>query len=314
MQRGLAWYWFQWLTKVSICAAILFFCCVRAVYQFNRTVHAAVVAETIAWLPLEGPVPTPASPLCTPRLRCIRSDEDRSQRAELLPPAIEAASNPPMNYPEPRFEQGYKYYMVDRLGLFDMTHIRHGKEQMQEVLRQIRSGYVQLSFVTQESLTTGKRFRIIGFYRVRQNLTREQLNQSALGIVMDFEHLIELHQTPGSSYSLEDLPSDYIGYFLALHPHWSAEELLMRLDADQRPVGFNKVSAHLYKSFQRNEEFLPVPAPGEPPVSWPRLLYMEPIGPWNGYWVRTTFLVTPDERAWWQRWGDWGLKAYDVML
>ncbi|MEZ4681214.1 MAG: hypothetical protein R2932_44070 [Caldilineaceae bacterium] len=158
-----------------------------------------------------------------------------------------------------RVQPGYKYYLVDRFGLFDMMHIRHGREQMEEVLREIRSGYVELSFVTQKSLTTDMQIRITGFYRIQHNLSARQLKAAALGIAMDFERLIEEHQSPGSSFSLEDLPSDYIGYFIALHPEWTAEELLTLLDDDKTPTGFNKVVAHLYKSFQRNQEFRPIP-------------------------------------------------------
>lgn len=298
------WHWLPWSTQISIYLVALLSCGTQLTYPSHQNVYAATLDESTAWLPLEIRPTDIAPTACPAGVACSETRETTPQPSGAAPahPSQQAA-----------FQPGYKYYLVDRLGLFDITHIQHGKDQMEEILREIHSGYVQLTFVTQRSLTTGKQIRITGFYRVRRNLPPEQLQQVALGIAMDFEHLIEKHQTPGSSYSLEDLPSDYIGYFLALHPQWSMETLLTRLDADQQPTGLSKINAHLYKSFQRNREFLPIPQIGGPHISWPRLLYMEPIGPWNGYWIRTIVLVTPDDRAWLQKWLDWGLKAYDVI-
>ena len=207
----------------------------------------------------------------------------------------------------------YKYYLVNGFGLFDMAHIKHGEEQMSEVLRELPLGRVHLSFIVQKSITTGSQIEIHGIYYVRRNLTPAQQEQAALGIVMDFERTIEQHQAPGSSFAVEDLPSDYLGYFIALHPHWDERQVLALLDVDGSPTGISNVSAQLYRIFRKNREFRPLPYFQTEPANWPKSLQMQIASRPSKLWERVLITVTSDERIWWQKLVDWGIQAYHAV-
>jgi len=283
-------------------------------------------AEELAGEALDVPPAAPPRDSCQPGVDCneeAKEIEDDLLNGELVVPEKTIAAGKylilrhdmlPSTAVEERFPPGYKYYFIDRFGLIDLTHVNHGRDQMEQVLQQLPRGYIQLTFVTQRSPTTDTAIRLTGIYRIRPDLPAKQRQHAALGIVMDFEQLIEAHQSPGSSFAVEDLPSDYVGYFLALHPQWDAQELLTMLDSDRTPTGVDSTLAHLYKSFRRNREFRPIPARGADHVNWPLLLQMEPAGRWSGFWQRNAVIVSHDRRTWWQKWSDWGLKALEVLF
>ncbi len=211
------------------------------------------------------------------------------------------------------FRSGADYYLVRGVGLFDMSHVHTSKNRMNSILSQIGSGEVYLYYGFGESWTTGVKIEIEGRYTVQTNLSPEQTRQVALAIAMDFEHYIERNQSPGSTYSVEDLPSDYLGYFLALNPDWTEEEALMRLGNGRAPGPFGEVVAYTSKLFRQNREFRPIPGRGAGHVDWPFPFQMRADDGASGLWSANV-AVTPDTRAWWQKGVDWGNKVWGVLF
>ncbi|MEZ4711364.1 MAG: hypothetical protein R3A44_29480 [Caldilineaceae bacterium] len=205
--------------------------------------------------------------------------------------------------------QDYPYYWVAGYGLTDMSHLRPSHNRMEEILAEMKSGAVVLEFELGHSYVTNMQRKIWGLYRVPKDLTEMESKRVALAIALDFVTNIEAQQSPGSAYSVEDLPSDYLGSLLALNPEWTEQRLFLLLGHQRAPVGLGQVRAHVLKIFRKNYEFRPIPYPGAGHVSWPRLLrVVTPASRASGLWESYIY-VTPEERTWWQRGTDWVIQA-----
>lgn len=209
----------------------------------------------------------------------------------------------------PRTLLDYPYYWVAGYGLTDMSHLRPSHNRTEEILAEMKSGAVVLEFNLGHSYLTNTKRKIWGLYRVPTDLSEKQSKRVALAIALDFVTNIEAQQSPGSAYSVEDLPSDYLGSLLALNPEWTEQRLFMLLGEKRAPVGLGQIRAHIIKLFRKNYEFRPIPYPGGGHVSWPRLLrIITPAPRASGLWESYIY-VMPDKRAWWQKGADWMVQA-----
>lgn len=114
-------------------------------------------------------------------------------------------------------------FFVDGLGYFDSGHIWRGYSYANLILDQINDaienggGHVYLA----SEYEVGEAF--ITSYWVSGDITEDQIIGIALGIYMDFEIAYETFQAtlfdPSalSSFTPEDLPSDYIGFWAAVN-------------------------------------------------------------------------------------------------
>lgn len=204
------------------------------------------------------------------------------------------------------------YYWVAGYGLTDMSHFRPSHNRMEEILEEMKTGAVVLEFDLGRSYITHFRRKMWGLYHVRTDLTEAQVKRVALAIAMDFVSHVEAHQSPGSSFSVEDLPSDYLGSILALNPEWTEQRLFLLLGDQRAPIGLGEVRAHAIKLFRKNYEFRAIPYPGGGHVNWPSMLRMMPASDASGLWESAIY-VTPENRRWWQRTVDWLIQASRIL-
>ena len=215
------------------------------------------------------------------------------------------------------------WYNVEGYGAFDMAHIERGYDAYFEIMSQI--------YMAQGNPNGGEVFldeyKEFGSYTrsywVAGNLTDEEFLGVALGIYMDFELGFEEFQatawgdgtfSPGvdlgnliSSFGVEDLPSDYVGFWAAANGYGrgelvSALEILGEVDVRRLPPialgAYVDADGQLSDSgFPRNHRFNPtvyaccVSSPSWPgimipayvPVPWPEELQMTPL-PEGGRW------------------------------
>jgi RHS repeat-associated protein len=106
-------------------------------------------------------------------------------------------------------------------GYFDADHIRNEIRRIRYVVQQIESGEpIRLPY----SFADGFGFAV--YYTASGTLSSNQVPHVALAIIMDYETRVENAQQAGgvisrrtraTAYSIEDLPSDYLGAYLGLY-------------------------------------------------------------------------------------------------
>ena len=99
-----------------------------------------------------------------------------------------------------QLEANTKYFVFDGI-VFDMGHALWNWDLAEDTYTQWASGHVQLSWS--------------GFsleYTVDSSLTGEALDQAAFSVWANFVYAKEVAQNNPSAWSLEDLPSNYVGF------------------------------------------------------------------------------------------------------
>lgn len=113
-----------------------------------------------------------------------------------------------------------QYVRTYRYGYIDVHHFEGGVAQTKSVIAQIKAG--QNRITVRQEVRAGIGFEAI--YRVHNRPKAEAVEGIALGIFMDYSWQFEKWQNrglgsilmegvQGSSFSVEDLPTDYLGFY-----------------------------------------------------------------------------------------------------
>jgi hypothetical protein len=206
---------------------------------------------------------------------------------------------PPLPMPEGR------YLHSARFGWFDTSHFDTGNpEQLLANVRAaaIRGGdQISIRQAIREGITG-----YTGFYWISGDLSQSMVDRVALAIYMDWSYRFEAWQGqpprslvgPMTSFAVEDLPTQYLGFVSAARDLSPAlifncylggvEEsedapphLLLFEDYDvepsAEPPGLPRLTNPTFKPMVET-------ADGWKNVEWPQLLQMEPIGSDSGLW------------------------------
>ena len=209
---------------------------------------------------------------------------------------------------------GTRFYCTENYGCFDTGHINPGK--VDEVLRDIER-YLQTKQLIDMRGGFGPDSGFVAYYSVSEGLTPEQKQGVALGILMDYEIRWERLQGtipfgPGgaSSFAIEDLPSDYLGYIIGFNycpeerndaifdlfellggarpvesiPHPTTQ--IMWTEASRIPQEGSVMNTYVMNIPIPNREFTPlVEIDGEwQNIAWPEELRLTSIDSSSGLW------------------------------
>jgi hypothetical protein len=204
-------------------------------------------------------------------------------------------------------KEPYIYIYIEGYGYFDTGHIQRGWISGNYLLGlnlEANGGYFPM-------VSNSDWFApYIVQYSVSENITEEQLIGVLYGVYTDFERSYEEHQawnTLGfiSAFAPEDLPSDHLGFWAAMHGK-SLDEIPSVLESlgevTDSPLGMLVIDTfthgtHVGITFPRNFEFLPMvtdlvqygsSASGTQTknVAWPSRLEIEPIPSGPNTWQR----------------------------
>jgi RHS repeat-associated protein len=217
-----------------------------------------------------------------------------------------------------------RYCVLNRGGYIDVEHFKYKKEKADSLIKielpsQFGKTFGQIPF----SGSLGGPLPPTHFatYYTRfpkDGLPKDQLGRIALGIMLDYEHGFETAQgidprcwsiaglfSHCSSFSNEDLPSDYLGIVSAVKG-LSLEEMLMPNllgsgeQSDRMPAGYWGMSWQLFEPARCSWGFCPSTSPFNDQCtfkvfdsealrysnqSWPSALLVEPFG-YRTYWAR----------------------------
>lgn len=179
-------------------------------------------------------------------------------------------------------QQESRYYRVPSYGLFDMEHVDYSVSKIQDIQSQVWRAAEDRTTVRFRQPVRGNS-EVVAEYWVRKGeITAEEVRQISISIVMNLESNVERHQWPGSSHAFEDLPSDYLGWYVGLHQGTTAPQVLKQLGSGNDPEPIGKV-AYIWKLWMgKNFEFTPMPQPswksGDSHADWP-LWFSIPMQP-----------------------------------
>lgn len=116
------------------------------------------------------------------------------------------------------------YLYSQRYGWFDTTHFNTGKpgKVLADVRKAVQRGG---GVITIRQLVGSKVTGYVGHYSISQHVQNEQVFAVALGIYLDWSIRFEAWQArlphsmagPFTSFALEDLPSQYLGFYANSH-------------------------------------------------------------------------------------------------
>ena len=199
-----------------------------------------------------------------------------------------------------------RYLYSETYGWFDPQHFRTGDpaQVIEDTSRAITAGG---GFVTIEQGVRGGLTGYSARYWISGDLTQEDVLSTALGIYLDWSVRFEAWQgepprsiaAPRTSFAIEDLPSQYLGFFAAAHGLDCADVVACLLG----PVeGSDDTPPHLVFWDPRadldspeligvrrvvNVEFTPKVPTDEAwiNVPWPEPMHMEPAEPGHQCWL-----------------------------
>lgn len=177
--------------------------------------------------------------------------------------------------------------------MFDLDHVKYSIEDIESVKGQVQEVLDgKLDYVTQfQGVGVIDKRTITGHYAVAETVTAEQIEQVALGIVMHFEQVVEANQDFTSVFSVEDLPSDYVGWYIGLNPGTSELTFLTQLNNGSKGEIVGVLEAQMYKyDMGQNFEPSPMKEPGVN-VPWPPLLRMKSADENSGLWTELDVTV-----------------------
>lgn len=199
-----------------------------------------------------------------------------------------------------------RYLYSDAYGWFDSQHFRTGdpRQVIRDVAQAIGSGG---GFI---SIEQGVRADLTGYwarYWISGELTQQDVLPTALGVYLDWSVRFEAWQGepprsivgPMTPFSVEDLPSQYLGFFAAAHGLDCAQVFACFLGPIQ---GTDDTPPHLIFFDDRtdlhspevlgvrrlvNIEFTPKIATEEAwtNIPWPEPMQMEPAEPSDQWWL-----------------------------
>lgn len=190
-----------------------------------------------------------------------------------------------------------RYYYSDTYGWFDVTHFSTGNPAQLiadlELAVQDGGGVLKISQGVRDGVTG-----YTAYYMISGNVAAEEIVGVALGIYMDWSIRFEGWQGeiprslvgPFTSYSIEDLPSQYLGFFAAAK-NLEMEQLfacyLGHVEGSENPPHLQVVDEQTTDAIIElpaverltNEGFQPMVWRGEAwqIVNWPAALYLAPI-------------------------------------
>ncbi len=205
-------------------------------------------------------------------------------------------------------EQGIRRIYVEGYGLFDLGHINRGYDFANWILGEVRrlaangggifpvvsrAGYPFLEDFVQE-------------YWISGDLTEEEIIGVALAIYMDFEQQYERHQggriDAFSSFSPEDLPSNYFGFWAYVNGYskeqipallgqfgkgtpYHGSSMVLGWDYDRSDIP-SLVAPRIYLTIPRNYQFKPMARVGTTwrNVEWPHYMHLTLIRSSNLTW------------------------------
>lgn len=203
------------------------------------------------------------------------------------------------------------YYCTRNFGCFDTAHVYGGWGDARDLLTRLRGGDTN---ITTAPRSYGGVFLYQHSYVVPENLTEQHYPGYTIGILMDHEEGWETLQAWSdpvfrSSYSREDLPSDYLGWYIALEMGAETREqfisafedvLTCELGGAHRVSSLDKTENVLWCADGmgctltpmtiRNYEFRPLVQNQEGQwynVDWPDAVTMTPVRSSDSTWQKT---------------------------
>jgi RHS repeat-associated protein len=209
-----------------------------------------------------------------------------------------------------------KYYYNPDYGYFDRSHFGTGNPE--KVIADVRAAIADGGGSV--TIRQGVRRGITGYeatYSVSGNVTEDQTIGVALGIYMDWSIRFEEWEGnfprviagPRTSFSIEDLPSQYVGFFAAAnnmtvpevlamlggvesvdsvpHPNVYSASVAYRVAPNPLPMAVSIIQTTPLSSERlRNTQFTPMvhTSEGWQNVSWPNELQITPISNSGGLW------------------------------
>jgi hypothetical protein len=168
--------------------------------------------------------------------------------------------------PKPTTLPNAKYYLVAG-SYFDKSHINGGKKTGGEIYAQVRSAIASGggSFTINRPLGRHGIYPVSyhANYSVTGNATEDQATGIALAIYMDFEFGYELFQgemsfgiygsLQESAFAIEDFPSDYVGFYAAVHEDFETSQVLRTIGPVEAADGTPPRSTCLQPACDRHD-------------------------------------------------------------